>query len=82
MYKEQVRKITKDLKRTKKAIIAIGCSFVQGQGAVDDKLYQDYTWEYHEGRPLTIDLTDKHRKRLLKGNSNLKLNDNDIEIKN
>jgi hypothetical protein len=74
MYKEQVRKITKDLKRTKKAIIAIGCSFVQGQGAVDDKLYQDYTWEYHEGRPLTIDLTDKHRKRLLKGNSNLKLN--------
>lgn len=74
MYKNQVRFIKEDLKRTKKAIIAIGCSFVQGQGAVNDELYREYEWNYHEGKPLTIDLTYKQRKRLLKNYSNLKLN--------
>lgn len=74
MYKEQVSVIAKDLKKTKKAIVAIGCSFVQGQGAVNDELYQDYNWNFQEGVPLTINATYKQRKRLLKTYSNLKLN--------
>ena len=51
MYQIQVNEINKKLKNNKKAIIAIGCSFVQGQGAVDDELYQDIRLgKYHEGR--------------------------------
>lgn len=71
MYKSQVTRINKDLKKTKKAIIAIGCSFVQGQGAINDELYQDYKWNYQEGKPLTIDTSIKQRKRLLKRYPNI-----------
>ena len=72
MYKSQVAEINADLKRTKKAIIAIGCSFVQGQGAVDDDLYDDYKWDYKEGIPLNIQVNYKQRKRLLKSKPLLK----------
>ena len=66
MYQIQVNEINKKLNNNKKAIIAIGCSFVQGQGAVDDELYNTYEWKYDEGEPLTIQVTPKERKRLIK----------------
>lgn len=72
MYKSQIIEINNDLKKTKKAIIAIGCSFVQGQGAVNDALYENYTWDYKEGKPLTINLSFKERKKLAKLNPIIK----------
>ena len=42
MYQNQIKKINEQLKTTDKAIIALGCSFVQGQGAVNDELYTEY----------------------------------------
>jgi len=66
MYKSQVTRINKDLKNTKRAIIAIGCSFVQGQGAFDDELYENFKWKYTEGLPLVIDASSKERKRISK----------------
>jgi hypothetical protein len=67
MYLSQVKEINESLKRTGKAIIAIGCSFVQGQGAVDDELYTNYKWNYEgHGRPLTLDLTPEQKVELLK----------------
>lgn len=67
MYHRQVDQINNSLKHTDKAIIALGCSFVQGQGAVDDILYEQYKWEYAElGRPLEIKLTDQEQKQLLR----------------
>lgn len=68
MYKSQVIQINKDLKKTRKAIIAIGCSFVQGQGAFNDDVYQNYKWNFEEGQPLTFNLSSKERKRLTKSN--------------
>lgn len=56
MYRKQIKEINEGIKRNKKAIISIGCSFVQGQGAVDDNLYVDYKWKFEElGVPITID---------------------------
>jgi hypothetical protein len=46
MYQNQIKKINEQLKTTDKAIIALGCSFVQGQGAVNDELYTEYKWTY------------------------------------
>lgn len=66
MYKRQVVEINQDLKRTKKAVIALGCSFTQGQGAVDDELYDCYNWKYtKEGEPLLPDVSKKERIAIL-----------------
>lgn len=67
MYKSQVHVINESLRKTRKAIIALGCSFVQGQGAFDDELYEQLEWKYlGEGIPLEPDLSDKDIKRILK----------------
>ena len=72
MYKKQVIEINNDLKRTKKAIISLGCSFVQGQGAVNDELYNDYTWKNIDiGSPLKIQIDNKQQKELLTKYKNL-----------
>lgn len=67
MYLEQVQKINEDLKKTGKAIVAFGDSFVQGQGAVNDELYTDYKWEMKEiGVPLTISISEAEKSSFLK----------------
>lgn len=66
MYRRQIPAINESIKRTKKAIIALGCSFVQGQGAVNDELYTDYNWEFIElGIPLQLRLNEDQKKELL-----------------
>lgn len=55
MYYEQIDEINRDIDRTGQAIITLGCSFTQGQGAVDDTLYEEYEWHYEKlGVPLKI----------------------------
>lgn len=44
MYSHMIPKINEDLKRTQKAIISLGCSFVQGHGAIDEYIYRNYPW--------------------------------------
>jgi hypothetical protein len=54
MYREQYQAINDSLRKTKKAIIGIGCSFVQGQGALTDELLQEFPWEVTpQGRMVT-----------------------------
>jgi hypothetical protein len=66
MYKKQIPEINAGIKRTKKAIISIGCSFVQGQGAVNPELYEDYDWTYEKlGVPLYLTLDPKKEKELI-----------------
>ena len=75
MYKSQIIEINESLKKTRKAIISIGCSFVEGQGAVDDDLYRDYNWIYSEaGAPLKIDASLKERRKLVKTRPNIRMN--------
>ena len=74
MFKQQVTEINNKLLRTNKAIISLGCSFVQGQGAVNDELYTEYTWKYKGlGSPLEIDVTADQRTSILQRYLNVKL---------
>ena len=67
MYYKQIAEINESIKHTKKAIISIGCSFVQGQGAVNPELYEDYNWNYDGiGVPLYLKLDASEEKELLK----------------
>lgn len=45
MRKDQIPKINSAIKRTRRAVVALGCSFVQGHGALNQKIYQNYPWE-------------------------------------
>jgi hypothetical protein len=63
MYKEQIKEINVDLQRTKKAIIALGCSFVQGMGAFDDEIYEKYPPKFTKlGEPLNFNSYPKSVK--------------------
>ena len=74
MYSKQITKINKDLEKTGKAIIALGCSFVQGQGAVDDELYTNYKWSYNGlGAPLEIQVDDAERNFILNNYKNVEI---------
>jgi len=44
MFKNQIEQINKDIRKTKRAIIALGCSFVQGSGALSEEIYNNYNW--------------------------------------
>jgi hypothetical protein len=67
MYRKQIAEINESIKTTKKAIISLGCSFVQGQGAVNPELYEEYKWNYDGlGVPLYLKLPEKEEKELLK----------------
>lgn len=65
MYNTQILEINEDLERTGKVIIGLGCSFVQGQGAFNDELYDKYKWVYKGlGSPLEIDVTPEQQKEI------------------
>lgn len=75
MYQEEILGINEDLKRTKKAIISLGCSYTEGQGAVDDELYTDYKWTHPKiGESLEIIITPEERSEILKKYPSLSLN--------
>jgi hypothetical protein len=56
MYKKQISKINKIIDKTGKAIIGLGCSFVQGQGAFNEEIVDKYGTTFTElGDPLRLD---------------------------
>jgi hypothetical protein len=66
MFQQQIKQINEQLKRTNRAIISLGCSFVQGQGAVDDNLYTDYAWKFNGlGTRLELQATDAEKNKLI-----------------
>lgn len=42
MHYDAIPKINEDIKRTKRAIIGLGCSFVEGHGAIDQYIWDTY----------------------------------------
>lgn len=67
MQNSQITEINNSLLKTNRAIVALGCSFVDGQGAVDDLLYERYTWEYKDlGYPLEIIATTQELQDLMR----------------
>lgn len=66
MFKSQIAQINEDIKRTKRAIISIGCSFVQGHGAIEQDIYDRYKWHHDvTDSHTTWDLTSSEEKQLL-----------------
>tara|TARA_B110000503_G_scaffold5510_1_gene7629 strand:- start:8879 stop:9895 length:1017 start_codon:yes stop_codon:yes gene_type:complete len=58
MHYNQIKEINQSLKRTKKAIISLGCSFVEGQGAIDQELYDRLEWTMERtGVPMEPNLS-------------------------
>ena len=54
MYRSQVAKINEGINKTGKVIIALGCSFVQAQGAIDMNILEKYPFilEKEESNPI------------------------------
>ena len=66
MFRRFADVINRDLKKTNRAIVSLGCSFVEGQGAVNDELYTDYSWVYETlGVPLQLQATDQEKQDIL-----------------
>lgn len=73
MLHSQIPLINYTIKKTGKAIVAIGCSFVQGQGAINDELYENYKWDYRGmGYPIKIDIDNSEKTSILKQYTELK----------
>ena len=53
MFSQQYIKINEDIAKTKKAVFGFGCSFVQGQGAITQELYDKIDWRVNSGNMLT-----------------------------
>jgi hypothetical protein len=75
MYYRQVDEINADISRTRRAIVTLGCSFVQGQGAVDDSLYEEYKWHYERvGVPISITANEYQKQEIIKKYPTVELN--------
>lgn len=72
MFSSQVKQINKDLAKKGRAIISIGCSFAQGQGAINDEIFDNYNFKASPlGEVLALQANDKERKQLLSQYSSL-----------
>lgn len=78
MYYEQVDKINKEIDRTRKAVITLGCSFVQGMGAYNEEIWQKYEWEKTFGNRFKPILNDRQKKELIDKYESLLLINNEI----
>jgi hypothetical protein len=67
VYYRQVKEINESLKKTGKAIISLGCSFVEGQGAIDQDLYDRLKWTMEKtGVPMEPELSMEEKENLVK----------------
>jgi hypothetical protein len=77
MFKSQIAQINKDITRTKRVIIALGCSFVQGSGAFDEVIYKNYKWNpLIVGEHLQWELTDTDKHQLVSQYNDISINTN------
>jgi len=73
MYQDSIQQINDDITRTKRAIISLGCSFVQGQGAIDESIYKNYKWEGIKYGNPNIVWDKKNTHQLVKEFSDIKI---------
>jgi len=68
MYQRQIEKINSKIDKFGKAVIGLGCSFVQGQGAFDERIVSKYGTKFTElGEPLSLnDISEKEKQELIK----------------
>lgn len=68
MFKEFIPDINVSIKKTKKVIISLGCSFVQGQGAINENIYKDYRWycKRYGGSGMMWNLSSEDKRTLVR----------------
>jgi hypothetical protein len=78
MYSFKIPEINDSIRKTRKAIISLGCSFVQGHGAIDQKIYDRYKWNHDISiSPYTTwDLTKSEKKEISNEYANISLYEN------
>jgi len=77
MHNTEIAAINNDLKKTRKAIISIGCSFVEGQGAIDQDIYEQHDWSMLKtGVPMEPILTDAEKSKLVLSHKELRIDNN------
>ena len=77
MFEKYIPQINDTIKRTKKAIISLGCSFTQGQGAIDQYIYDNYNWKgdrYNPGSAFTWNISPTDLARLIQEYPNVSSN--------
>lgn len=74
MYKSRIPEINESLAKTRKAIISLGCSFTEGQGAIDDELYTEYNWVNSKilGNGMEVNLTKAQMIEICKKYKNVR----------
>jgi hypothetical protein len=84
MFKHQVENVHKDLQRTKKAVIAFGDSFVDGQGAIPPEIYENYNFEYLTDKSIMrISPTEQEKQQLIKDYPNISIStDGKLDLSN
>lgn len=76
----KIDEINRNLKITKKAIISLGCSFVEGQGAIDQDIYERYTWSFVDYKGCMVpNINDKEIDKLIEENSILSVKNGEID---
>lgn len=75
-----ISQINFDLKKTKKAIISLGCSFVQGVGAIDENIYRNYEWEISPNSS-TWYLTTEQKNKIIQDYPDVELRSDGISFR-
>lgn len=70
MYVQQFNAVNEGIEKTKRVVIGLGCSFAQGQGAIDDELYEQYKFTVDKlGIPAEAKLMTREQKlEIIKNN--------------
>lgn len=80
-YQKTIPQINDSLRKTGKAIISLGCSFVEGMGALDDIMYEKYEWDYlGPGHPLSIKFKKGELESFKKEWPNIDYNNNKMIV--
>ena len=79
MIRPMIAEINHSLKRTKRAIISLGCSFVQGQGAIHQSIFDEFSWTgLTTGYPaVTWDVSQEDTARLMEKFPDISVNAGD-----
>lgn len=77
MYYTQINDINLNIRKTRKAVISLGCSFVQGMGAINDELWHDYNWKKIDTY-YKIDVTSEQKQEILRKYSNTYVHNDEL----
>jgi hypothetical protein len=81
MTKDEINAVNESLAKTQKLIISLGCSFVEGQGAIDQEIYDNYKWTIDRvGVPMQPDISLTEKRRLVKKHDTIELVNDELRF--